>query len=667
MRDYKSIGNDRKCLNTLFIAAVFLTFLRILLALKIPLYGLGAAMHDDFLLVNYADDLQNSNWLGTEYTNMTLSKGISFSFFLYICRLLFLPYPLGLVLLWILAVLTLIIAVKDVVKDKAALLLMYLFLLYSPVTFAKDFFQRIYRMAVIPAAVLLVAACLIGLFFRRNEKISVQVRWALGAGISLSFFWYIREDSIWLLPFVLGALLCSAVGGILLQHESRKNAIKKILVYILPIVLLVLTNNMISLLNYKHYGIYTVSDRIDTYFSKVMSTMLKVENENYTGPDDKLWISKSQIEKMVEVCPTLKKLEPQIEQIYNSGWCSQESEIQGEIQGDLIFWAFRDAVAWAGHYESAAETDQFYKAIYEELEEALNEGKLERRKAIYPSSMGTGIELKDIPFLIDRTIENMSHILTYEQCKSAAESGNGTWDQLRKMEAVTDGMLIYPDQVRYKVNGLIQQEKSTGKLQAYIKVGNRLTEIPVGSEFSVELEDVADIADIEAVQFQIYQDGKLKDTMDLETGKNRYCSIQVYNAEQIVVSDPLKAKSRPFIRIANIFVKVYQKTSIVLALFSLIGYFAILYDTAAGFRKKQYDSLPVFLIMTGLGISIFICMLGVSWFTAWITAYSWTAFLYTAGVPVLIQLFEIIGIYFGIKNVIGPAVLERKKLWTKQQ
>ena len=570
MRDYKSIRNNRKCLNTLFIAVIFLTFLRILLALKIPLYGLGAAMHDDYLLVNYADNLQNSNWLGTEYTNLTLAKGISFSFFLYICRLLFLPYPLGLVLLWILAVLMLVIAVKDVVKDKAALLLMYLFLLYSPVTFAKDFFQRIYRMAVIPAAVLLVAACLIGLFFRRNEKISVQVRWALGAGISLSFFWHIREDSIWLLPFVLGALLCSAVGGILLQHESRKNAIKKILVYILPIVLLVLTNNMISLLNYKHYGIYTVSDRIDTYFSKVMSTMLKVENENYTGPDDKLWISRSQIEKMAEVCPTLKKLEPQIEQIYNSGWCSQESEIQGEIQGDLIFWALRDAVAWAGHYGSAAETDQFYKAIYEELEEALNEGKLERRKAIYPSSMGTGIELKDIPFLIDRMNENMSHILTYEQCESAAESGNGTWDQLRKMEAVTDGMLIYPDQVRYKVNGLIQQEKSTGKLQAYIKVGNRLTEIPVGSEFSVELEDVADIADIESVQFQIYQDGKLKDTMDLETGKNKYCSIQVNDAEQLVVPDPLKAKCRPFIRIANIFVKVYQKTSILLAVFSLI-------------------------------------------------------------------------------------------------
>ena len=73
------------------------------------------------------------------------------------------------------------------------------------------------------------------------------------------------------------------------------------------------------------------------------------------------------------------------------------------------------------------------------------------------------------------------------------------------------------------------------------------------------------------------------------------------------------------------------------------------------------------MIMTGLGISIFICMLGVSWFTAWITAYSWTAFLYTAGVPVVIQLFEVFGIYFGIKNVIGPAVLERKKLWRKQQ
>lgn len=44
------------------------------MAIKTPLYGLGTMMHDDFLLVNYADSLQNTEWLGTEYSNLTLGK-----------------------------------------------------------------------------------------------------------------------------------------------------------------------------------------------------------------------------------------------------------------------------------------------------------------------------------------------------------------------------------------------------------------------------------------------------------------------------------------------------------------------------------------------------------------------------------------------------------------
>ena len=213
MKRYKNICDSKKMM---ILFATSLTLLRILLAIKTPLYGLGTMMHDDFLLVNYADSLQNAEWLGTEYSNLTLAKGISFSIFLYLCNLLFIPYPLGLVLLWVLAAITFMAAVRAVVKNRAALLLIYLFLLYSPATFASSYSQRIYRMAVVPAAVVFVAACLIGLFFRRDERICVQVRWALGAGISLSFFWYIREDSVWLLPFVLGALTCSTVGGTVL-------------------------------------------------------------------------------------------------------------------------------------------------------------------------------------------------------------------------------------------------------------------------------------------------------------------------------------------------------------------------------------------------------------------------------------------------------------------
>ncbi|MCI8722398.1 MAG: hypothetical protein HFH16_01570 [Ruminococcus sp.] len=653
---YKNIWDNK---NWMILFAVVLTILRVFFALKTPLYGLGTMMHDDYLLVNYADSLQNSEWLGLEYNNLTLAKGISFSFFLYICNLLLIPYPLGLILFWILSLLILIAAVKNVVGNREALLLMYLFLLYSPATFASSYSQQIYRMAVVPAAVVFVAACLIGLFFRRDEKISIQVRWALGAGVGLSFFWYIREDSIWLLPFVLGALLCTAIGGIAFQNERGVLAAKKLIVYTLPILTLLLTNHILSLKNESHYGIYTVSDRTDTNFSKVVSNMLKVEREGTVRADDRVWITKKQMEKMIDACPTLKSIEPQLKQIYESAWC-----IDGEIEGDIIFWALRDAVAWSGQYQSAADTDQFYKTLNEELTAALNQGTLKRREAIYLSSMGKGLTKEDIPFLLRRMAENMKSVFTYELCKSEAQPGNGNWEQLRKMEAVTGAMLVYPNRVSLKIGGMIQPAKNAEKLEVYIKAGSRMTELSIENGFSVEIEDVDRI---EAAQFQIYENGDLKDTMELKTGKNAYCKIEVYNIEKVVSEDPLIKKSEPVIKISNIFIKIYQKTSILFLGFSFLGYLGIFVKMLTDLRKKRYECVPVFLIMTGFGISILVCMLGVSWFTAWMQQfqYRWYTFFYTAGVIAVLQMFQIFGICFGIKNVLKSVLSDRRKSWIK--
>lgn len=646
---YKNNWNSKKYFVFL---AVVLTLLRIFLAVKTPLYGLGAAMHDDFLLVSYADSLQNFEWLGS-YNNLTLAKGISFSIFLSICHLLFIPYPLGLILIWIGALLVFVAAIKNSVKDKAVLSLMYIFLLYSPATFADAYSQRIYRMSVVPAAVVFVVACLIGLFFRRNENIKKQAVWALGAGIGLSFFWYIREDSIWLFPFVLGALICSAIAGIAFQHEKGIPAIKKVIVYLLPILMLFLSNNLLSAINYKYYGIYTVSDRTGTYFSKVVSNMLKVENEDDIGPDDPVWITRKQMEEMVAACPSLKSIEMQIEQIYDSGWCTD-----GEISGDIIFWALRDAVAWSGKYVSAAETNRFYKNLNEELETAFETGNLKKREAFYPSSMGKGMRKEDIPFLLQRTMENLSEIVTYEQCVSQAIPGEGSWEQLRTMEAITGTVLIYPDQVGYKISGLVEPAESTGKLQVYIKKEENLTEIPVGTEFSIELKDVKDI---EALQLQICQDGEYKDTVEMKTGKNDCCSIELYEIEQIIVRDPLLEKSESVISISNVFIKIYQKTAVLLAILALLGYLMIVFRTVTDIRKKQYESIPVFLVMTGLGGSMFICIAGVSWFTAWLPDYSWFTFFYTPGIIAVIQMFEIFGIYFGAKNVMKFIEVKRHK------
>ena len=52
------------------------------------------------------------------------------------------------------------------------------------------------------------------------------------------------------------------------------------------------------------------------------------------------------------------------------------------------------------------------------------------------------------------------------------------------------------------------------KRRTVFEKADSLLEIPIGTNFSLELEDVEDV---EALQIQIYQDGDLKNIMELKT------------------------------------------------------------------------------------------------------------------------------------------------------
>lgn len=607
--------------------------IRIFIAVRTPLYALGNMMHDDYLLVEYADSLQSFRWLGA-YNNRTLTKGISFSVFLVFSYLCHLPYTWGLILLWILSIVVFIIAIKKKIHNKYILAGIYLFLLYSPAMFATSYAQRIYRMAVVPSAVLLVVACLVGLFFRKEEKGKTQIIWSVGAGLSFSFFWYIREDSIWLMPFVLGALVCTFVGSIYKKHFAKKKILQKIGICSVPIICLICTTVLISTINLACYGIYTVNDRTNTHFSELMSTLLKLECEY---EDETVWIPRTLVEEVLEVSPTLQSIEPQIDQIYESGW-----SVNGEIQGDIFFWAIRDAVAWAGYYTSAETANEFYRMANEELQTAIEDGRLEKRDAIYVSSLGKGLTEEDVPFLVDRILENFKDIITYSQCKTELLDGKGTWEQIRKMEIMTNSPVIYPTQVSYTVSGEMQYAVASNFMKVYAKnSANESVEIPEGS-FGFDMSLVDDM------KFEIYESNNLVAVVDKNDLENEYCTIKINNIETKEIKDPVVEKGENAATLSNFIIKIYQKLSVVIAVLAFVGYVSVFVKMIVEIKNKKYGYLEIFLIMTGLLISGFALLFGVSWFTSWISDYRFYTFFYTAGLLVLTQLFEVLGIIFGV-------------------
>ena len=75
---------------------IFLTFFRIVLAMKLPLFIQGNAMYDDALFIEYANNILRLKWLG-DFNFLTYAKGCSFSIFLVLNYILGIPYSLSLI------------------------------------------------------------------------------------------------------------------------------------------------------------------------------------------------------------------------------------------------------------------------------------------------------------------------------------------------------------------------------------------------------------------------------------------------------------------------------------------------------------------------------------------------------------------------------------------
>lgn len=420
-----------------WIFIIFLTLFRIFLFTAIPLDALSNMGHDDLLLVNHAKSLLDKNWLG-EYNNLTLVKGISFPAFLALCNIGAIPYGLGLALLYICSVCIFIAAISPLVKKPYIKGIIYLFLLYSPAMLSKNTQQRVYNMAILPAAILLVTASCIALFLRREKNWRVLIPWSFLAGVSLAFFWYVREDSIWLLPFVMGAIGISIL-CLVFQKRHWKKKIAYICIFIFPFFLFEGISIGIAAVNYHYYHTFTVNERTSSSFTNVLSDLVQIDVDN-NAPDN-VWVSKAAMSKAMSCSSTLNSIKKEIKDIYQSGWASG-----GEIQGDIIVWALRDAAANAGYFTDGAVSSEFFSKIHEELQDAYANGKYEKKEGIFFSALSDSFVFsEDFLPLAKGSLKSWKSLLFIDGNKVEIFTGTGTPQELRFFEAMTGEHAIYPD------------------------------------------------------------------------------------------------------------------------------------------------------------------------------------------------------------------------------
>lgn len=429
----------------LLIMLIGLTVFRLMLSAKSPYFVNLFAGYDDQLFTHYSEEILNGNWLG-DYSTKTLSKGISYSLFMVWANKLHLSYGIFLGLFNIVASSIAAIALRPLMKNRWLLTFIYTFFLYSPVTFTSEYSTRIYRNTLVIPAVLLVVGCLVGLYFRRNEKLKVFVFWSIGLSIIFPFYWYIREDSLWLLP-LMGVGLLIIAGSVIFENDPNfkiknirkafnkfyftKSQLAKLILCVLPFVFLFMTTKFLENTNKEHYGIAAVNDRTGGAFADVSKQLIRMDDgTTLNQTNSKVWVSRKALEKAEAVSPTLKSIEKNIDWIYQgSPWSGGE-----DIAGDIIFWALRDAADQAGYYKEGQKTENFWKKVDSELDSAYKKGQLKKKKEIYLTATGDGKLVKDLPLVGEFMKSGLDYNIFYKNYSQGSDATLGPKEDVARVE-----------------------------------------------------------------------------------------------------------------------------------------------------------------------------------------------------------------------------------------
>ncbi|WKY44809.1 hypothetical protein Q5O14_01545 [Eubacteriaceae bacterium ES2] len=419
-----------------------LLMIRFVLVLGLPIFAHAGAGHDDRLMIGFADSILNGDWLG-QYSEMTLVKGAMFPLLLAFNRLVGIPYVLGMTALYAAACLFFIFVMKDLVASKKFLLLLLAFLLFNPVSFADETFFRVYRNSITAAQTLLIVGGMFGLYLNRKAKLSRMIFFALLTGISFTTFWLTREDGIWLLPFLVVAILITIISIVLENKKKQAEIVKRSLITVIPIVLMLLGTWTISAVNAHYYGVFTTNELNDDPFSKTIKMMYSIEDPVEA---DNVSVSREKMAMMIDVSPTLQSIEDDIsESMDRWSWYDEDVAVR-EVEDGWFFWSFREAVADAGYYQNPQMAASFYEAVYDELSAAVDSGILSQRSTM-PSALMSPWRteyLQQYPIAILKTAY---YIVNYKEVHSnVLMSIDDGQNGIRLFEKITGNVANYPSE-----------------------------------------------------------------------------------------------------------------------------------------------------------------------------------------------------------------------------
>ncbi len=356
-----------------FIIFVALVLLRLLYSSGLYLNFKLNSPHDDMLQFVKAASIADGSWLG-EYNNLTLVKGCGYPLFLALIIKLRLNYMFCLELVYVLACVLAVTAIKPILKYRYSSLVTFVFLSFAPIAATSEVL-RLYRDAVYFSFAFICVSCVIGFVVRYKQSGFRRYLFAVGAGLSFVFTYNTREDSQWLLLFLAAATVVYVI-LVLTDKQVKSKAVKSVLFPSITAVCYLLVALPICLLNYSHYGVFTLDEYNSGAFRDAYSALNRPYSENF---HQYIPLSEDVRIKLYDLSPSFAKLEPYLE---GDGAATAWKSINDDYQYGYLSYALRDAAAYAGYYESALKAEAFWRSVATEVNAACDSRQIDARKGI---------------------------------------------------------------------------------------------------------------------------------------------------------------------------------------------------------------------------------------------------------------------------------------------
>lgn len=201
---------------------------------------------------------------------------------------------------------------------------------------------------------------------------------SLCLGLWSALLWNLRKENI-LIALLLVLLGMISVLVIRYQGKTRGESFRKLRVtFFVPITIVALVTVMIMTLNYWKWGLFSMTELSSNGYKAAYKALLRIKP---VSPQRYVSITKNARRTAYEVSPSFRELRTSLENPLNG--YSKETErvtgIRNEIAAGWFYWALRDAVATAGHLRSAREGEIFFQKIADEINGAIDEGRIEGR------------------------------------------------------------------------------------------------------------------------------------------------------------------------------------------------------------------------------------------------------------------------------------------------